>query len=83
MTPIFLHLTCPYPAASQLESQTCTVVFHIAAGAGGSTWLLNQLTRHFERTGKADIVKFQVGDQLALRDGLEGPRDENADVRRN
>lgn len=45
----------------------CTVVFRLQGGRSAMGWLLAELSRHFEETGTAEIVKFEVGDHLPNR----------------
>ena len=42
----------------------CTVVFRLQGGRSAMRWLLAELSRHFEGSGTAEIVKFAVGDHL-------------------
>lgn len=45
----------------------CTVVFRLQGGRSAMGWLLAELSRHFEGSGTAEIVKFEVGDHLRNR----------------
>jgi hypothetical protein len=45
----------------------CTVVFRLQGGRSAMGWFLAQLSRHLERSGTAEIVKFEVGDHLRNR----------------
>ena len=45
----------------------CTVVFRLQGGRSAMGWLLAELSRHFEGSGTAKIVKFEVGDHLRSR----------------
>lgn len=45
----------------------CTVVFRLRGGRSAMGWLLAELSRHFEGSGTAEIVKFEVGDHLRNR----------------
>ncbi|ROL68748.1 hypothetical protein BK634_13215 [Pseudomonas chlororaphis] len=42
----------------------CTVVFRLQGGRSATGWFLAELSQHFEGTGTAVIVKFEVGDHL-------------------
>lgn len=42
----------------------CTVVFRLLGGRSATGWFLAELSQHFEGTGTAVIVKFEVGDYL-------------------
>lgn len=42
----------------------CTVVFRVQGGRSAMGWFLAKLSRHFEGSGTAEIVKFEVGDHL-------------------
>lgn len=42
----------------------CTVVFRVQGGRSAMGWFLAELSRHFEDSGSAEIVKFEVGDHL-------------------
>ncbi|VVM45456.1 hypothetical protein PS663_00513 [Pseudomonas fluorescens] len=45
----------------------CTVVFRLQGGRSAMGWFLAELSRHFEGSGTAEIVKFEVGDHLRNR----------------
>jgi hypothetical protein len=45
----------------------CTVVFRLQGGRSAMGWFLAELSRHFEGSGTAEIIKFQVGDHLCSR----------------
>jgi len=45
----------------------CTVVFRVQGGRSAMRWFLAELSRHFEGSGTAEIVKFEVGDHLCNR----------------
>jgi hypothetical protein len=45
----------------------CTVVFRLQDGRSAMRWFLAELSRHFENSGTAEIVKFKVGDHLRNR----------------
>lgn len=45
----------------------CTVVFRLQGGRSAMGWLLAELSQHFEGSGTAEIVKFEVGDYLRNR----------------
>ena len=45
----------------------CTVVFRLQGGRSTMGWLLAELSQHFEGSGTAEIVKFEVGDHLRNR----------------
>ena len=45
----------------------CTVVFRLQGGRSAMGWFLAELSQHFEGSGTADIVKFEVGDHLRNR----------------
>lgn len=45
----------------------CTVVFRLQGGRSTMGWFLAELSRHFEGSGTAEIVKFEVGDHLRNR----------------
>ncbi|NNA76466.1 hypothetical protein HBO13_27920 [Pseudomonas lactis] len=45
----------------------CTVVFRLQGGRSAMGWLLAELSRHFEGSGTAEIVSFEVGDHLRSR----------------
>ena len=45
----------------------CTVVFRLQGGRLAMRWFLAELSRHFEGSGTAEIVKFEVGDHLRNR----------------
>ena len=46
------------------REEYCTVVFRLRGGRSAMGWLLAELSRHFEGSGTAKIVKFEVGDHL-------------------
>ncbi|SHM64732.1 MULTISPECIES: hypothetical protein [Pseudomonas] len=45
----------------------CTVVFRLQGGRSAMVWFLAELSQHFEGSGTAEIVKFEVGDHLRSR----------------
>lgn len=45
----------------------CTVVFRLQGGRSAMVWFLAELSQHFEGSGTAEIVKFEVGDHLRNR----------------
>lgn len=45
----------------------CTVVFCLLGGRAAMGWFLAELSQHFEGSGTAEIVKFEVGDDLRNR----------------
>ncbi|QYN03670.1 hypothetical protein K1T36_11130 [Pseudomonas protegens] len=45
----------------------CTVVFHLLGGRSAMGGFLAELSQHFEGSGTAQIVKFEVGDHLRTR----------------
>lgn len=49
------HLPC---------EEFCTVVFRLQGGRSAMGWFLAELSQHFEGSGTAEIVKFEVGDHL-------------------
>ena len=49
------------------SEEYCTVVFRLQSGSSAMGWLLAELSQHFEGSGTAEIVKFEVGDQLRSR----------------
>jgi hypothetical protein len=49
------------------SEEFCTVVFRLQGGRSAMGWFLAELSRHFEDSGTAEIVKFQVGDHLLNR----------------
>lgn len=44
-----------------------TVVFRLQGGRSAMEWFLAELSRHFESSGTAEIIKFEVGDHLRNR----------------
>lgn len=42
----------------------CTVVFRLQGGRSAMGWFFAELSQHFEGSGTAEIVKFEVGDHL-------------------
>jgi len=44
-----------------------TVVFRLQRGRSAMGWFLAQLSRYFDGSGTAEIVKFAVGDHLRNR----------------
>nr|WP_314527272.1 hypothetical protein [uncultured Pseudomonas sp.] len=42
----------------------CTVVFRLPSGRSAMGWFIAELSQHFEGSGTAAIVKFEVGDHL-------------------
>lgn len=45
----------------------CTVVFRLQGGRSAMGWFLAELSQHFEGSGTAKIVKFEVGDYVRSR----------------
>lgn len=45
----------------------CTVVFRLQGGRSAMGLFLAELSRHFEGSGTAEIVKFAVGDHVHNR----------------
>lgn len=45
----------------------CTVVFRLQGGRSAMVGFLAELSQHFEGSGTAEIVKFEVGDHLRSR----------------
>ena len=45
----------------------CTVAFRLQGGRSAMLWVLAVLSHHFEGSGTAEIVKFEVGDHLRSR----------------
>ncbi|KPB96748.1 Uncharacterized protein AC503_3857 [Pseudomonas syringae pv. maculicola] len=43
------------------------MVFRLQRGRSAMGWFLAELSRFFEGSGKAEIVKFEVGDHLRNR----------------
>lgn len=54
------------PALSP-DEEYCTVVFRLQGGRRAMSWFLAELSRHFEGSGTAEIVRFEVGDHLGPR----------------
>jgi hypothetical protein len=50
-----------------LSEEYCTVVFRLQGGRPTMGWFLAELSRYFEGSGTAEIVKFEVGDHLRTR----------------
>lgn len=50
------------------SDEYCTVVFRLQGGRLAMSWFLAELSRHFEGSNTAEIVKFKVGDHLPNRD---------------
>lgn len=42
----------------------CTVVFRLQGGRSAIGWFLGELCKHFDSSGTAEIVKFEIGDHL-------------------
>ncbi|MEF9898120.1 MAG: hypothetical protein RR736_07450 [Pseudomonas sp.] len=49
------------------REKDCTVIFRLQGGRSAMGWFLAELSRHFEGSGTAEIVKFEVGDHLRNR----------------
>ncbi len=49
------------------SEEYCTVVFRLQRGRSAMGRLLAELSRYFEGSGIAEIVKFEVGDHLRNR----------------
>lgn len=45
----------------------CTIVFRLQGGRSAMGWFLAELSQHFEGSGTAKIVKFEVGDHVRSR----------------
>nr|WP_275430983.1 MULTISPECIES: hypothetical protein [Pseudomonas] len=43
------------------------MVFRLQGGRSAMGWFLAELSQHFESSGTAKIVKFEVGDHLCNR----------------
>lgn len=54
-------------AALAPDDEYCTVVFRLQGGRRAMGWFLAELSRHFEGSGSAEIVRFEVGDHLNPR----------------
>lgn len=46
------------------NDEYCTVVFRLQGGRSAMGWFLAELSQHFEGSGTAEIVKFEIGDHL-------------------
>ncbi|NUT64730.1 hypothetical protein JYG38_11330 [Pseudomonas rhodesiae] len=46
------------------SEEYCTVVFRLLRGRSAMGWFLAELSRYFEGSGTAEIIKFEVGDHL-------------------
>jgi len=49
------------------SEEYCTVVFRLQDGRSAMGWFLAELSRYFESSCTAEIVKFEVGDHLRTR----------------
>ena len=49
------------------SEEYCTVVFRLQRGRSAMGRFLAKLSRYFEGSGTAEIVKFEVGDHLPNR----------------
>lgn len=49
------------------SEEYCTVVFRLQGGRPAMGWFLAELSRYFEGSGTAEVVKFEVGDHLSTR----------------
>lgn len=49
------------------SDEYCTVVFRLQRGRSAMGRFLAELSRHFESSGSAEIVKFEIGDHLHNR----------------
>ncbi|WP_434694922.1 hypothetical protein [Pseudomonas sp. Z1-14] len=49
------------------SEEYCTVVFRLQGGHSAMGWFLAELARHFEGSGAAEIVKFELGDHSRNR----------------
>lgn len=49
------------------SEEYCTVVFRLQDGRSAMGWFLAELSRYFEGSGTAEIVKFEIGDHLRPR----------------
>lgn len=54
----------PHPSPCE---EYCTVVFRLQGGRSAMGGFLAELSHHFEGSGIAEIVKFEVGDHLRNR----------------
>ncbi|WDH01542.1 hypothetical protein PUP57_18660 [Pseudomonas chlororaphis] len=43
------------------------MVFRLQGGRSAMGWFLAELSQHFEDSGTAEIVKFEVGDHVCNR----------------
>lgn len=50
-----------------ISEEYCTAVFRVQRGRSAMGWFLADLSRYFEGSGTAEIVKFEVGDHLRTR----------------
>lgn len=57
----------PIPPCRPPSEEYCTVVFRLQDGRSAMGWFLTELSRYFEGSGTAEIVKFEVGDHLRSR----------------
>lgn len=55
-----------HPCRSPSE-ECCTVVFRLQGGRSATGCFLAELSRYFEGSGTAEIVSFEVGDDLHIR----------------
>ncbi|SEB47597.1 hypothetical protein FIV41_27930 [Pseudomonas marginalis] len=63
--PIYVHpSTQPHQPSCE---EYCTVVFRLQGGRSAMGWFVAELSRYFEDSGTAEIVKFEVGDHLRPR----------------
>ncbi|NAO28869.1 hypothetical protein PsdCFBP2356_20345 [Pseudomonas syringae pv. dysoxyli] len=63
--PIIVHPPVrPEPPPCE---EYCTVVFRLQGGRSAMGWFLAELSQHFEGSGTAEVVKFEVGDHLRRR----------------
>ena len=63
--PIIIQ-TSVRPDAPPCE-EYCAVVFRLQGGRSAMGWFIAELSQHFEGSGTAKIVKFEVGDHLRSR----------------
>ncbi|KKX67473.1 hypothetical protein BSF40_04750 [Pseudomonas sp. ACN5] len=57
-----LELSEPPPS-----DEYCTVVVRLRGGRSAMGWFLAELSQHFEGSGTAEVVEFEIGDHLRGR----------------
>lgn len=57
-----LELSEPPPT-----DEYCTVVFRLQGGRSVMGWFLAELSQHFEGSGTAEVVEFEIGNHLRGR----------------